>query len=472
LKTIAGLRMQSQFFQCVLASELVSRADLEAAVDELRSRGGSTATQATIIDRQLADKLVEMGHLNSYQASRLLKGEKSFRLGPYRILEMIGEGGMGQVFKAEHPIMGRIVAVKVLPTSKSTPASIANFTREIRAQAKLDHKHLVRAFDAGHDKNVYYLVTEYVPGTDLRRYVRNRGPLSMREAATIISQAANGLQHAHELGLVHRDVKPGNLLVTPEGHTKVSDLGLAGWLNEDDPAFLAGKIVGTADYLPPEQITSPGTVTPAGDIYSLGCTLYYAVTGKVPYPGGTTAEKVHRHCNDMPLHPRRISPTLSEEFVEVISLMMNKDPKERIQTAAEVMRQLAPWAGDNVPTPAEPDETADVSPRSNLPVPPPADRVDEGVGDFAEYVELLGADADSHSQVSQGTDPVASAEQETIPDGLPRRLAAAPKRLLDFAWSRLRSMPLLVWVLIVLMPLALVALVAVLVAMIRALGSP
>ena len=116
----------------------------------------------------------------------------------------------------------------------------------------------------------------------------------MHEAATIISQAADGLQHAHDLGLIHRDVKPGNLLVTPDGHTKVSDLGLAGWLNEDDPEFISGKIVGTADYLPPEQILSPGTVTPAGDIYSLGCTLYYAVTGKVPYASGDPKDRARR----------------------------------------------------------------------------------------------------------------------------------------------------------------------------------
>src|SRR5205085_182166 len=136
-------------------------------------------------------------------------------------------------------------------------------------QAKLDHEHLVRAFDAGHDKNVFYLVTEFVPGCDLRKYVRQRRKISMQEAATIISQAADGLQHAHELGLVHRDIKPGNLLVTPDGHTKVSDLGLAGWLNEEDPTFMSGKIVGTADYLPPEQILDPSNVTPLGDVYSL-----------------------------------------------------------------------------------------------------------------------------------------------------------------------------------------------------------
>src|SRR5580704_4814201 len=139
--------MKSPFRQCALASELVSRPDLESAVAELRSSGGSTLTDAAITDRQLADKLIAMGRLNSFQASQLLAGQSNFRLGPYRILDSIGQGGMGQVFKAEHLIMGRIVAVKVLPKSKSTPEAIANFTREIRAQAQLDHGNLVRAFD-------------------------------------------------------------------------------------------------------------------------------------------------------------------------------------------------------------------------------------------------------------------------------------------------------------------------------------
>src|SRR4029079_4180797 len=164
----------------------------------------------------------------------LKAGRSKFSLGPYQVIDSIGQGGMGQVFKAEHTMMKRTVAVKVLPRQKSTPLAIASFTREIRAQAQLDHATLVRAFDAGHDGNVHYLVTEYVPGIDLRKFVRARGRLTMREAATIISQAALGLSHAHSRGLIHRDVKPGNILVTNHGQTKVSDLGLAGFLGDVD----------------------------------------------------------------------------------------------------------------------------------------------------------------------------------------------------------------------------------------------
>ena len=210
-----------------------------------------------------------MGRLNRWQAEQLRAGRTKFNLGPYQIIDSIGQGGMGQVFKAEHTVMGRVVAVKVLPRSRSTPEAIQNFSREIRAQAQLDHENLVRAYDAGHDGNVHFLVTEYVPGTDLRRLIRGQGLLPMNTAASIITQAARGLEHAHNRGLIHRDVKPGNLLVTPEGRCKVSDLGLAGYFQDSDQADVyGGKVVGTADYWCPSKsprptsLHRPATFTP------------------------------------------------------------------------------------------------------------------------------------------------------------------------------------------------------------------
>ena len=279
-------------------------------------------------DQQLADRLVEMGLLNAWQAKQLLDGRTKFNLGPYLIVDSIGQGGMGQVFKARHEKIGRIVAVKVLPRDKSTPEAIASFTREIRALSSLDHPKLVSALDAGEDGNVHYLVTEYVPGMDLRKLVRRDGPLESSAAASIISQVAEGLEYAHAQGIVHRDVKPGNVLVSPEGEAKLSDLGLAGPLggqSEADPRH--GKIVGTADYLSPDHVRDPWNPTPAWDIYSLGCTLYYAVTGKVPFPGGTTADKARAHCELRPLDPRRLNPRLSPDFVEVMADMMAKEPR-------------------------------------------------------------------------------------------------------------------------------------------------
>jgi serine/threonine protein kinase len=337
------------FEKCALASGLLTVQQLEEVRASLRgSSGGPAAPEAfeqELSDNDLSDKIVALGLLNPWQAKQLLDGKTKFNLGQYRIVDSLGQGGMGHVFKAEDPLLKRMVAIKVLPRDRTTPEAIANFTREIRALSSLRHPKLVRAVDAGNDGNVHYLVTEYVPGADLRKLVRRSGPLSMEAAANIISQIAEGLQHAHQEGIVHRDVKPGNVLVTPEGDAKLSDLGLAGPMTnsaEDDPRH--GKIVGTADYLSPDHIMSPWDPKPSWDIYSLGCTLYYATTGKVPFPGGTTSDKARAHCSMKPLDPRRLNHQLSDPFVDLIADLMAKDPAQRISTAAEAVERLAPWA--------------------------------------------------------------------------------------------------------------------------------
>jgi serine/threonine protein kinase len=339
----------SNFRDTALASELVTEEQWRNALRELaKSHDGESSISAAPSEKKIAQQLVEMKIISAYQADQLLTGRTKLNLGPYLITDWIGQGGMGQVFKAEHEMLGRESAVKVLPLHKTTPEAIENFRREIRAQAKLDHPNLVRAFDAGEDGNVHYLVVEYIPGTDLRRLVRSKGKLSVQQAANIVKQSAEGLAHAHERDLIHRDIKPGNILVTPDGVSKLSDLGLAFYLNDaTDPR--AGKIVGTADYLSPEQIRTPQHITSASDIYSLGCTLYYAVTGKVPFPGGTPKSKARRHLEETPWHPRRFNEEVSDDFVDLIGDMMEKDPKERIQSAEEVAERLAPWAADDSP---------------------------------------------------------------------------------------------------------------------------
>ena len=315
------------------------------------------------------------GLLNAWQAKQLLDGRTKFNLGPYLIIDSIGQGGMGQVFKAQHGTIGRIVAVKVLPRDKSTPEAVANFTREIRALASLDHPKLVAALDAGEDGNVHYLVTEYVPGMDLRKLVRQR------RAAGRCGRRVDHLASGRRAGIRPR---PGNRPPRREagqraGFARRRGEALrfgpgrpAGWPPESDPRH--GKIVGTADYLSPDQIRDPRNPTPAWDIYSLGCTLYYAVTGKVPFPGGTTADKARAHCELRPLDPRRLNPRLSAEFVEVMADMMAKEPSQRIASAREVRVRLAPFltaesSGNGAPTngrtPLQP------SLRVSIPPPPP-----------------------------------------------------------------------------------------------------
>ena len=365
----------SMFERCALASGLLTREQLDQARAGVRwSEGDELDPNEPPSGRQLADRLVEIGLLNLWQAKQLLDGRTKFNLGPYLIIDSIGQGGMGQVFKAQLGPAGRVVAVKVLPRHKSTPEAIANFAREIHALASLDHPKLVAALDDGEDGNVHYLVTEYVPGADLRKLVRQNGPLSVAAAASIISQVAEGLEYAHAQGIVHRDIAPGNVLVSPDGQAKLSDLGLAGSLDgspEDDPRH--GKIVGTADFLSPDQIRDPRSPSPAWDIYSLGCTLYYVVTGKVPFPGGTTADKARAHCELRPLDPRRLNSRLSAEFVEVMADMMAKEPSQRIASAHEVQTRLAPFltaepAGNGI---AINEETLLLPPRLSIPTPPP-----------------------------------------------------------------------------------------------------
>ncbi len=321
------------FREAALRSQLVSQRKYDKVV-ELAGSDDEEAVAAT---------LVKSGMITEYQAQQLSAGRTKLTLGPYLITEFIGQGGMGQVFKGVHNVMGRQCAIKVLPLAKSNAESRASFMHEIRVQAELDSPYVVRAYDAGKDGKVHYLVTEYVPGTDLRKVVRRAGPLSMGDAASIISQAAIGLQHAHQLGIIHRDVKPGNILVTPDGHAKISDIGLAAWSMMLDSDPRARKIVGTADYLSPEQVRNPRSIDHQSDIYSLGCTLYYAVTGKVPFPGGDSRSKCKRHCEQTPWHPRKFAPELHEDFVDVIADMMEKDPARRIKTAAEVAERLEPW---------------------------------------------------------------------------------------------------------------------------------
>ena len=388
-----NLGIESVFRIAAITSNLVTPTQLDYVLRLARHRltAEGKPLSAPIEDQLLADIFVEQGVLTNYQAQQLCMGRTKFKLGPYITTDFIAQGGMGQVFKAVHQVMGREVAVKVLPTTKATVESRESFLREIRMQAQLDCDYLVRAHDAGQEGSVHYLVTEYVPGMDLRRLVKASGALQIHQAASIIMQAALGLDYAHKQGMVHRDVKPGNILVTPNGIAKVSDIGLAGFEANlyDDPR--AGKIVGTADYLSPEQIRTPLEVGPTSDIYSLGCTLYYAICGKVPFPGGTSSSKLKRHLEDTPLHPRNFAPLLNEEFVDIIAEMMEKDSKKRIQSAAEVASRLEIWAGDTVPL-----TSGRMARGPWLPPPPPAW---EGLAAAEAYLDA-GAQDTSLSEAS------------------------------------------------------------------------
>jgi serine/threonine protein kinase len=405
-----------------LTSGLVSPQQLQDAIAGLLAGPPGTARSAeTISDELLGQRLVELGYLNRWQVEQLKEGRTKFTLGPYRIVNAIGQGGMGHVFKAEHKLLGRIEAIKVLPKSKSTPDAVAAFQREIRAQAQLDHPNLVRVSYADYEGDTYFFVTEYVPGTDLRKLVRRNGPLPYPIASTIISQAAEGLHYAHRRGLVHRDVKPGNLLVTPDGRTKITDLGLAWFLMEElegeKPSGKTGSLVGTADYLAPETIREPNKILPVSDVYSLGCTLYYAVTGKVPFPGGTTAEKIRKHLHETPFNPLHFNPDLPAGFRDAIAAMMHKDPDKRTPTAAAVVELLRPWCDANATKRlAETSPTASgILSRGSMGAPAVSPTGFEETASFVlDDFEPPPGHLDSPSQISQGTVPIAGEAQETL----------------------------------------------------------
>ena len=349
----------SLFEQCALVSGLAKDADLLSARKEIMT-GIQPAPEE--IPGRLADVLVNRGILNRWQAQQLLAGRIRFTLGNYRIFDSIGHGGMGQVFKARHEITGVVYAIKVLPREKATQSAIENFQHEIQNMANLSHPNLVRAVDAGMDGNVYYMVTEYVPGPDLRKLVRSHGPLTQEMAASVIVQTAQGLSYAHRMGLVHRDVKPGNILVAMNGVAKLSDMGLASSATREKST----KIVGTADYISPDQVRNPLAPQPIWDIYSLGCTLYYIVTAQVPYPKGSSSDKVKLHldANAYPVNPCSLNPMISEEFADVMACMMAKNPAERIPTALEVIQFLSPWS-DGTPVPIR-ETDVDISPSGSF----------------------------------------------------------------------------------------------------------
>jgi eukaryotic-like serine/threonine-protein kinase len=283
-------------------SNLVDEAKLTAFLEKVVQENGESALED---QPKLAERMIEANLITRWQADKLLAGKhKGFRLGKYKLLGQIGKGGMSSVYLAEHELMKRRVAIKVLPQNRVNDSSyLERFRLEARAVAKLDDPNIVRAYDIDNEGNIHYIVMEYVEGQDLHQRVASQGPLDYDTAADYIAQVANGLQHAHEMGLVHRDIKPANCLVDRHGVVKLLDMGLAK-LTEDDQASLTmaneENVLGTADYLAPEQALNSHQADSRSDIYSLGCTLYFLLTGSPPFPEGSISERLLKHQTARP----------------------------------------------------------------------------------------------------------------------------------------------------------------------------
>lgn len=322
----------------------------------------------------VAATMVRNGILTKFQAQQILRGKyKSFNIGRYRVLEPLGVGGMSRVYLCEHTTMAHRVAIKIVSADTSIdPSIVKRFLRESRAVASLSHPNIVRAHDAAEEPGKFhYLVMEYIDGVNLHDLVSRNGRLSASRAAHYISQAARGLQYFHEAGLVHRDIKPGNLLLDRKGVVKILDLGLVRARSADtaDPiteTFDRKSILGTADYMSPEQAIQTSDVDIRSDIYSLGASLYYLLAGRAPFPGDNFAHKLLAHQMKMPdpLHVMRTD--IPAELNAVVEKMMAKSLDVRYQLPSEIVEALEPWTHD----PVDPPETDELPRRSKSKAPP------------------------------------------------------------------------------------------------------
>ncbi|MCI0684091.1 MAG: protein kinase, partial [Gemmataceae bacterium] len=307
---------------------------------------------------EAAGLLIRDGILTQFQAEQILQGKwRRFTIGKYKVLERLGAGGMGSVYLCEHKLMRRRVAVKVLPTAKAQDdAALQRFYREARAVAALDHPNIVHAYDIDQDDSLHFLVMEYVDGSSLQDIVKKAGPMDIVRACHYIRQAAQGLEHAHDSGLIHRDIKPGNILIERSGVVKILDMGLARFFNDDDDVLTKKfdeNVLGTADYLAPEQAIDSHEVDIRADIYSLGATFYYMLTGRTPFGDGTVAQKLLWHQTRHPKLVTEFRPEVSPALATVIAKMMNKDREQRYQTPAEVSQALEPFTQEAVGPPPD-----------------------------------------------------------------------------------------------------------------------
>lgn len=331
----------------VRQSGLVDERKLEEALRDLRRTNPNPDADA------VAEALIARQLITRWQADKLLQGKfKGFVLGRYRLMELLGRGEMSSVYLAEHIRMKRRCAIKVLPANKVKDTSyLGRFHREAEAVAALDHPNIVRAYDVDQEVeagvDIHFLSMEYVAGKDLEQRLAERERFGLIEATEYIRQAAEGLAHAHEHGLVHRDIKPGNLLIDDKGTVKLLDLGLARFFRAEEEESLTikhdEKVLGTADYLAPEQAVDSHAVDERADIYSLGCTFFFALTGQPPFTDGTLVQRLLAHQTKAPPPVSRFRDDVPDSLSQILVQMLAKRREDRPQTARAVADALAAW---------------------------------------------------------------------------------------------------------------------------------
>jgi serine/threonine protein kinase len=351
------------FLDSIRKSSLLKPNELESFLDRF-SWDGSPSEMTLALARQL----VAEGLLSRFQCEQLLQGRwRNFHLaGKYRVYERLGIGPMSTVLLCEHVMMRRLVALKLLPADQAKdPATLARFHREARASARLRHPNVVAVYDLDSVDGLNFLVVEFIDGSDLQRVVDLGGPMSIDRAANYLCQAAEGLQHAHEKGLVHRDIKPANLVLDRSGVVKLLDLGLARLFSDPGESGSVfnerGMLLGTIDYLAPEQAVDSHDVDIRADIYSLGATAFYLLSGRTLFEGASTIQKLALHSQRPTEQIVRELSGIPKGFADILIKMLAKDPEERYQTPAEVAQALAPWTTEAVHLPTA-DEMPNLSP--------------------------------------------------------------------------------------------------------------
>jgi eukaryotic-like serine/threonine-protein kinase len=333
-----------RLLKAVLRSNLLDRCRLQEALRDL-------PLERRDDPEAVADHLVKNGLLSRFQARKLLQAMPGgLVLGPFQILAPIGRGGMGTVYLARDVRSDQLQALKVLTPKKARESErlLARFRREMEMCQRVAHPHIAWTCDVGVCQGVYYIAMEYIPGKSLYRIVTDGGPLEASRAARLFGEVAVALDHAHHQGLIHRDLKPSNIQITPNDHAKLLDLGLA-IMQGETPASREvvggqGYVVGTMDYIAPEQTEDAAGVDPRSDIYALGSTLYFALSGRPPFPGGTALEKLQRHRGKEPLPLEQLNPRVPAGFAQLVRRMMAKKPAHRLPTAHAVQQELHAWA--------------------------------------------------------------------------------------------------------------------------------
>lgn len=323
------------------ADRLLARAIRSGLLDERtasQARGRHPSDDALTLARRLVSEKL----LTPYQARKLLAGAtRGFFLGPWRIESELGKGGSGRVYRARHREDGRLAALKVLPPRDPETIAVGaeRFRREFELTRRVNHPRFAQAYELGSEGDAHYLAMELLDGPSLDRAITPEKPWAPLPAARYFSEVLDGLAILHTSGIVHRDIKPGNLIVTPQGSARILDLGSALVLKEEPPTRPEGAIVGTLDYISPEQLDYPDRIDARADLYSLGCTLHFALSGHAPFGGGDAVNIIFRHRLEDPPP----IPGIPEGLAEIIRVAMAKDPDQRYASCGDMQTALNQW---------------------------------------------------------------------------------------------------------------------------------